>query len=291
MNGLRVSKLPSTPWTSAAALGRGRIGVAEMRKSLRQRRLAVHGDRMTGDVLGDAARRSRRPPPQPPSAATACRVARQAECRGRGHARVRLPLDRRSNRPSRDVRRSATWAGQSAFKSRPAALSPATRRAVLTRYHGEIPAIRATSWRHAVAVFGADTAPTGGDRSIRPARAVGTVSKRIDHVQVERVCAGPSGCLRICIGIDWRARRRWHRFEFGCRGKEGRATEAPKKERRRPRRKAAPEAAGAARGAATDLLALDQVLPEGPGGATPSRSASPARTAGSNPASPSSPPC
>ena len=37
-----------------AALGRGWIDVAEMRKPLRQRRLAVHGDRVAGDTFCEA---------------------------------------------------------------------------------------------------------------------------------------------------------------------------------------------------------------------------------------------
>ena len=65
---------------------------------------------------------------------------------------------------------------------------------------------------------------------------------------MDRVCAGPSGRLRICVCIDWRARRHRHGFEFGRRRKEGRAAakkkEAPKApaKQRRLSSRAAPEA-------------------------------------------------
>src|SRR5262245_45033092 len=98
-----------------------------------------------------------------------------------------------SSDPIRDSGGLQPWAGQSAFKSRAAALSPATP-------NGFSHLIRLNSgdsrdyWRHAVAAFGADTAPTGGDRSIRPERAVGTV--RIE----DRPCSSGS-CLRRSVRL------------------------------------------------------------------------------------------
>ncbi len=44
MNGLRLSKVPSTPCASRPPFGASRVGVAQTVKPGRQRRLAVHGD-------------------------------------------------------------------------------------------------------------------------------------------------------------------------------------------------------------------------------------------------------
>ena len=188
MNGLRLSKVPSTPWTSRPPLGADGIGVAEMRKSLRQRRLAVHGDRMTGDrprrtprERHDDRRRGRER--SRPRAATSGGLSEDAVTANSAPARS-------TKQPTQQgLRRSATLGRSKRFQKPTGCVITSHSPTVLTRLSGEIPAIRATSWRHAVAVFGADTAPNGGDRSIRPARAVGNGKEE------DRPCSSGS-CLR-----------------------------------------------------------------------------------------------
>ena len=123
MNGLRLSKVPSTPCDQPAALGRVRIDVGQRGKAVGQRRLAVHGDGMSSAPPAQAA-----PATMPASASaphSAARTAAQA-CDSRPWHDIEDSAERRFGRHRPNV----TWRSTATL----VAATPSTAAALITDF-------------------------------------------------------------------------------------------------------------------------------------------------------------